>query len=89
MTNGNIPDLGVLRIKPRIGALGPMAFVRHLDQDGMFEATGVARMPDGSTQPILDRASYLSADELLDAVRAIVREEVRAARLSQLPFSGE
>ena len=84
--NGNVPDFGALRVKPRVQAQGPVAWVRHLDEDGTFEATGGGRAPNGAVQATIKRSDYMAADEFLEAIRLIIRDELRAALVG--PNSG-
>ena len=77
--NGNIPVLG--QPKPRVGAQ-VQSFVRHLDDDGTFEATGIVNGPSGPVAAV-QRSDYLDAEQLLDAIRAIVREEIATALLTK------
>ena len=80
--NGNVPDLGP---KPQVRAgVSPMALVRSLDEAGTTEA----KLMPGPNGPIgvVSREAYFDAEEfieailqdLLPAVRAIVREELAA-----------
>jgi len=75
----NVPILGAPKVlgKGKVGArLG--AIPRHLDADGMMETT-VVQDPTGQPQPVMTREMYLDAEELLQAIREVVREELRAA----------
>ncbi len=78
--NGHLPDLGaVTRLgeRPRIGT-NFNALVRRLDPMGTFEAADVVVGPQGPLA-VAARSQYLDAEELLAAVRQIVREEIAAA----------
>jgi hypothetical protein len=75
--NGATPILGA---KPRLGVNYITVLVRHLGQDGTYEAAGVRQLPDGNLLALTDRSQYLSATDLLDEIRTIVREELAAAR---------
>ena len=70
--NGNIPVLG--QPKPRVGAQ-VQSLVRHLDLDGTFEAAGIVNGPTGPVAAV-QRSDYLDAEQLLDAIRQIVRDEL-------------
>lgn len=73
-----VPLLGSQgRKKPRIG-VNLSAFVRRLDEDGLFEAAGVRQNPDGTVSGIAERTDYLSVEDLLVEIRQAVREEVVA-----------
>ncbi len=72
--NGATPLFGQ---KPRIGT-NMSAFIRSLDADGKFEADGLVQVGPGQAVPIVNRERYLDANELLQEIRQIVREELAA-----------
>lgn len=75
MAMGNVPDLGrIAGPKPRLGA-NVTAFVRRLDDNGTFEGA-LVRQPDGKMGTRPAREQYVDAEELLEMIRAAVREEV-------------
>jgi len=77
MVNSNgIPDLGMLKQKPR-AASGFMGIVRHLDENGTFEPAAVVQTPNGPMAQA-HRSDYLDAEQLLDEMRKLIREELRA-----------
>lgn len=74
----NVPILGPPKVlgKARVGAqLG--AIPRKLDENGTF-GVDVMQGADGKPSPKLPREAYLDAEELLAAIREIVREELAA-----------
>ena len=82
--SGNIPDLGP---KPQVRAgVAPMTFMRQVDENGTTEAKLMPPGPNGQQLAVVARNSYFDAEEfieailqdLLPAVRAIVREELAA-----------
>jgi len=74
----NVPILGAPKVlgKGKVGA-GLGAIPRHLDAEGMMETT-VVQDSTGQPRPVMTREMYLDAEELLQAIREVVREELRA-----------
>ena len=71
-----IPLLGGRKVL--IGAqLG--AIPRRLNELGGIYATKIVQQPNGTVQPTLERGDYVDAEELCAMVRAVVREEIKAA----------
>ena len=77
MHDMNVPILG--GGTPRITAGAVSVFVRRLDDDGATDAGQVVYGPDGQKLAMFSRAQWLDAEEMLDEIRAVVREEIRAA----------
>lgn len=73
----NVPILG--GGTPRVTAQTTAVFVRRLDEDGATDAGVVGYGPDGQKIAAFSRAQWLDAEELLDEIRSVVREEIRAA----------
>ena len=73
-----VPILGAPKVlgKGKVGA-GLGAIPRHLDAEGMMETT-VVQDSTGQPRPVMAREMYLDAEELLQAIREVVREELRA-----------
>ena len=73
--NGHVPIIGSQ--KPRMSS-GIQALVRQLDGMGTFEADRVIATPQGNV-PVPGRGDYVDAEELVEMIRQVVREEIRAA----------
>ena len=56
-----------------------VCFVRRLDEGGSFTPSQRQRLPNGQQVAVPGRDQYLDAEDLLDAVRQVVREEIAAA----------
>lgn len=69
---GNIPIIGAA--KPRLG-VNFTAFVRSLDKDGTFAADRVVQTPAGTVAGPA-RNSYVTAEELVEMIRIVVRDEL-------------
>ena len=79
MTNGHsVPDLGTIGKKAKAGA-NVQAFVRKLDNNGLYEVD-MKMAPNGQPQPALRRESYVDAEELVEMMRVMVREEIGRVR---------
>ncbi len=61
---------------PRVG-VQPLAIVRALDDQGTFAAASMRIGPDGNPQAVIHRDDYLDAEQLLEAIRQVVREELQ------------
>ena len=72
--NGPVPILSSIK-KAKVGAQ-VAALPRSLDALGMMDGE-VINGPQGP-QPRLSRDQYMDADQLLEAMRQIVREEISA-----------
>ena len=71
-----IPILGGQKVL--IGAqLGAMP--RSLNELGGIYATKLVQQPNGTVQPVMERGDYVDAEELCEMIRAVVREELKAA----------
>lgn len=71
-----VPDLSLIGKKVKLAAGAPGVIITHLDPDGTFECD-VVGTPQGP-QPQMRRDQYMTAEELIAAVRAAVREELSA-----------
>jgi hypothetical protein len=49
--------------------------VRKLDENGLMDVKLVSG-PNGERMPLLQRSDYLDSNELLEAIRLVVREEL-------------
>ena len=73
---GSVPILG--QAKVLIGAqFGAIA--RKLNDVGGVYSKKIVRTPDGRQVPVLERGDYVDAEELVEMIRLVVREELRAA----------
>lgn len=79
MTNGNIPDLGQIRRSPEQprASTGMFALVRALDENGTYVPAQVVRTPQG-IQVIPHRTDVVDAEQLVEMMRTMVRQELRA-----------
>ena len=75
-----VPILGGQKLHVSPSAV---SFVRNLDANGTFEATGMVQGQDGKPMATIQRQDYLDATELLNAIRLIVREEIAKVATSQ------
>lgn len=76
--NGNNSHLPIIGGgKPRIGA-GLAAMPRRLDENGTFEGKAAVQGPNGLTG-IPHRENFVDAEELVEMIREVVRQELQAA----------
>ena len=61
--------------KPRAG-VGFAALVRGLDANGTYEPESEGRGPDGQPVVTAGRDRFVDAEELVDMIRQVVREEL-------------
>ena len=73
--NGHVPIIGGQ--KPRLGG-GIQALARRMDEQGTFEADRVIATPQGNVV-VPARDAFVDAEELVEMIRQVVREEIRAA----------
>ena len=79
--NGNVPDLS--KLNQRVyGGVAPGAIIRHLNEQGLFEAAGSQTDPTtGQIIAVVGRADVLDAENLIQAIRQEMHEELQAAVL--------
>ena len=65
--------------KPRAG-VGFAALVRSLDVSGTYEPESVGKGPDGQPVVTAGRDRFVDADELVEMIRQVVREELDGYR---------
>ena len=79
MTNQNGQNVPILGGgKPRSG-VAFNALARKLDEGGTFEPAQVVMGPGGQPVGIPHRSDYVDAEELVEMIRAVVREEIAAS----------
>lgn len=77
--NGNIPMLGGGGVpkKAGVGVIG--ALIHHLDEDGEYEPEAIVLNPNGQPMAIAGRQNYVTATDLVEMMRLMVREEIASA----------
>ena len=75
--NGNVPDLSKLNQRIFSG-VAPGAIIRHLNDQGLFEAAGSQTDPTtGQTIAVVGRMNVMDAEDLIAAIRQEVHEELQ------------
>ena len=72
--NGNIPIIG--QGKPRAGVQTVGVLIRYLDEHGTYEPEGVVATPNGGTIAVAGRENLVTAEDLVEMMRVMVREEI-------------
>lgn len=76
MNGHNVVDLGAPK-KAKAG-VNILAMARDLDEAGQYEVD-VRLNPDGSGKLVPKRSQFVDAQELVEMIRAVVREEIARA----------
>lgn len=64
--------------KPKIGT-GMAALVRRLDKDGTYTPSGPSKLTPQGVGLTNGREDFCSAEDLVEMIRVVVREEIQAA----------
>ena len=82
----SLPNLAYLKTKPRVGtSVGAIA--RSLDEHGQMEANPILG-PNGEQGMRVPREAYVTADELVEMIRVVVREELQTRFLFYVAPTG-
>ena len=86
LNDPNLPDLGNIRRVVPEGTRGPVgvqvrALVRCLDENGQIELE-IVNTPNGPVGK-WGRGDFASAEDLVEMMRLMVREELQAVRLAE------
>ena len=76
MANGHLPILGQEKTKASIQTIG--ALIHHLDENGQYEPQSILAGPNGMMVAIAGREHYVTAVDLVEMIRLVVREEIAA-----------
>ena len=76
--NGNVPLIGGHKVKATVQAI--VGLVRDMDENAQFDPERVQLGPGGMPIAVAGRSSMVSAQELVEMIRIVVREEIRAAQ---------
>lgn len=78
MTNANgVPILGQTKPKAGVGLVGVL--IRDLDENGLYDPEQVIDAGNGQLGAIPGRRNIVTAEDLVEMMREMVREEIAAA----------
>ena len=75
--NGQVPLLGQKKLRGSIQTVGVL--IHHLDEAGTYEPQAVVAMPDGTPVAVAARSDLVTATDLVEMIRLMVREEIHVA----------